>query len=102
VNKFQLDVRFRDLPHHAAKYLRRERMYKSMQHIEDKGCLPALLSPCKCAPNTLYWVWINQYFGDLVIVDLDMPKPPHVRTIWQASAHSNYNATHGTHRYAAP
>jgi|SRR5882724_6361775 len=72
-----------------------------IQHIEDEGYLPALLSPCSCNSDSPYWVWINRYYGDLVL-DLNAPDYPHTTTIWQVSGLSNYNTISDTHRYSAP
>lgn len=52
-----------------------------IQHIEEEGYLPCLLSPCKHTPGAPYWLWMNRYHGDLVSIDLDGREDSHIRTI---------------------
>jgi len=56
-----------------------------VQHIEEEGSLPPLVSPCRHIPGACYWSWSNRYHGDLVSVDLDALEYPHTRTKWKVS-----------------
>jgi hypothetical protein len=56
-----------------------------IQHIENEGYLPTLLSPCQYLAGSPYWMWVSQHFGDLVVIDVDAAVYPHIETKWDVS-----------------
>jgi hypothetical protein len=57
-----------------------------VQYIEEEGFLPCLISSCKYSPGSPYWIWVNRYNGDLVVVDVDAPAYPHTTTKWEVNS----------------
>jgi hypothetical protein len=56
-----------------------------IEHIQEEGCLPILVSPCMPTPAAPYWIWANRYQGDLVVVDMDASTNPHLKSKWEVS-----------------